>query len=460
MANDQDSNQWNRIENLCDKSSNVINSPEMLESLVSSELHHTYDDIRTKDDNIEAIVKTPEEHVLSNISSLLQYLPEQVEKLVVECDEGTELSSILDEPILGGRNSANVAEIEKVFNETFIPASDHDFVPITSPGDCYPNEGQYKDNDLKNGNQNDPNARGVFFAHRQTVPDPEEDVSYPVGNESPLKPPNYYSDDSDESLPNSVDSSCRIKSNDEMPIQNNFSTIHPNPETSREKDKLRIKELESEIRVLQDCLELAEAHVDKVETDLAKEKSRNILISKDLSALEKVSAYKVERLQADLQISRARADGAEKKCYENHLMHQDALEMLRVSLTEAYESQVKEKDGDLNVLRREMLEAVTKFNGEKQHWEHVFLQKEQDLQHEKDSNEIEIQSLKSQLEAMEKKAKQRGKEIKRLRRDYSQVSNKTTLNDSGIVSTEVLPTNTSERAYRIARILDVIDSID
>ena len=69
-------------------------------------------------------------------------------------------------------------------------------------------------------------------------------------------------------------------------------------------------------------MELAEAHVDKVETDLAKEKSRNILISKDLSALEKVSAYKVERLQADVQASIARADGAEKKCYENHLMHQ------------------------------------------------------------------------------------------------------------------------------------------
>ena len=57
--------------------------------------------------------------------------------------------------------------------------------------------------------------------------------------------------------------------------------------------------------------------------------------------------------------------------------------MLRVSLTEAYESQVKEKDGDLNVLRREMLEAVTKFNGEKQNWENVFIQKEQELQHEK-----------------------------------------------------------------------------
>ena len=31
--------------------------------------------------------------------------------------------------------------------------------------------------------------------------------------------------------------------------------------------------------ISQDCLELAEAHVDKVETDLAKEKSRSILIS-------------------------------------------------------------------------------------------------------------------------------------------------------------------------------------
>ena len=47
-------------------------------------------------------------------------------------------------------------------------------MPITSPGDCYPNEGQYKDDALKNRNQNKPNARGVFFAHRQAVPDPEE----------------------------------------------------------------------------------------------------------------------------------------------------------------------------------------------------------------------------------------------------------------------------------------------
>ena len=69
-------------------------------------------------------------------------------------------------------------------------------------------------------------------------------------------------------------------------------------------------------------MELAEAHVDKVETDLAKEKSRNILMTKDLIALEKVSAYKLEKFQSDAQSSRSRADAAEKKCYENHLMHQ------------------------------------------------------------------------------------------------------------------------------------------
>ena len=75
-------------------------------------------------------------------------------------------------------------------------------------------------------------------------------------------------------------------------------------------------------KISQDCLELAEAHVDKVETDLAKEKSRNILIVKDLSSLEKVSSYKVVKLQSDVSSSLARAEAAEKKCYENHLLHQ------------------------------------------------------------------------------------------------------------------------------------------
>ena len=50
--------------------------------------------------------------------------------------------------------------------------------------------------------------------------------------------------------------------------------------------------------------------------------------------------------------------------------------MLRVSLTEAYEAQLKEKDSDLKVLRREMLQAVTSFSAEKQKLEKVLQQKE------------------------------------------------------------------------------------
>ena len=74
---------------------------------------------------------------------------------------------------------------------------------------------------------------------------------------------------------------------------------------------------------------------------------------------------------------------------------------------------------------------------------------------------MEVRSLKNQLEIMERKAKQRGKEIKRLRKDFDQLpTRKTTSNDSGIVSTELIPSNTSDRAFRIARILEVIDSID
>ena len=45
-------------------------------------------------------------------------------------------------------------------------------------------------------------------------------------------------------------------------------------------------------------------------------------MTKDLSALEKISSYKVEKLQAAVEASQDRTKEAEKKCYENHLMHQ------------------------------------------------------------------------------------------------------------------------------------------
>ena len=170
--------------------------------------------------------------------------------------------------------------------------------------------------------------------------------------------------------------------------------------------------------------------------------------------------------------------------------------MLRASLSDTYEIKCREKEEDLIVLRREMLEAVTKFSSDKQHWEREIEQKNYELHDEKvnyifldyrsssfhwniissaiielrpffneidlfqEIHAVEVQSLKADLEAMEKKLKHRGKEIKKLRKDFDQMSKKTRSNDSGIVSTDVVAANTSERAIKIARILEAIDSID
>ena len=57
--------------------------------------------------------------------------------------------------------------------------------------------------------------------------------------------------------------------------------------------------------------------------------------------------------------------------------------MLRVSLTETFDAQIREKDSDLIVLRREMLEAITKFSSDKQQLEKALEQKDDELQKEK-----------------------------------------------------------------------------
>ena len=57
--------------------------------------------------------------------------------------------------------------------------------------------------------------------------------------------------------------------------------------------------------------------------------------------------------------------------------------MLRASLSDTYEIKCREKEEDLIVLRREMLEAVTKFSSDKQHWEREIEQKNYELHDEK-----------------------------------------------------------------------------
>lgn len=85
---------------------------------------------------------------------------------------------ITEEAIQSGMKLANVAEIEKVFNETFVPASDHDFLSITTEGDCYhDDENELHDSNTGDVNENSVNHREIFFAHRSAVPDPDEVMS-------------------------------------------------------------------------------------------------------------------------------------------------------------------------------------------------------------------------------------------------------------------------------------------
>ena len=60
--------------------------------------------------------------------------------------------------------SADVEKIEKVFNETFVPASDHDFLPITSNEDDYIDEDILDNIDSKDTVKNNPNNREILYS--------------------------------------------------------------------------------------------------------------------------------------------------------------------------------------------------------------------------------------------------------------------------------------------------------
>ena len=66
--------------------------------------------------------------------------------------------------------------------------------------------------------------------------------------------------------------------------------------------------------------------------------------------------------------------------------------MLRASLSDTYEIKCREKEEDLMVLRREMLEAVTKFSTDKEHWEREIEQKNYELHDEKVNNWLDYRA--------------------------------------------------------------------
>ena len=80
----------------------------------------------------------------------------------------------------------DVEEIEKVFNETFVPASDHDFLPITSNEDGFIDEDPKDNIDVNETMECNSNNREIFFAHRSAVPDPEEVIKISKNNNCTL----------------------------------------------------------------------------------------------------------------------------------------------------------------------------------------------------------------------------------------------------------------------------------
>ena len=198
----------------------------------------------------------------------------------------------------------------------------------------------------------------------------------------------------------------------------------------------RLEDLEHEVASLQECLEVAEAHVDKVEAELLKEKAKVELIEKELEAKDRLSQLALTEKDKQLQESVTRAEKAEKLAYENHLNHQDQLEMFAAQLKEK-ESEIREKEESNHMLRREMLEIMNKFNNEKA-----------DFEARIDNYKGQIKMVVSDSE-VQRELKQKRTESKVLQKEVIRLRHE--------LETQL---RTSDRAKKIALILDAIDSID
>ena len=100
IQNNQTPDNLERTENLCDTPNNVIKTSEAAESQVNNQLQHIYENVQNihPDTSIHVPdqIENEDIQVLSSISSLLQYLPEQVEKLATECNNDAEVCISFD----------------------------------------------------------------------------------------------------------------------------------------------------------------------------------------------------------------------------------------------------------------------------------------------------------------------------------------------------------------------------
>ena len=204
-----------------------------------------------------------------------------------------------------------------------------------------------------------------------------------------------------------------------------------------------IDDLEHEIVNLQECLEVAEAHVDKMEAELLKEKAKVEVIEKELNSREALLMLTLKEKDQELERAEKRTAKAEKAAYEGYLNHQDAVEMFQVTIKQK-EHELHEKEESNHMLRKEMMEIMNRFASEKQQIEHNLNQVRQNQE-----NSSRTKFLEEELDKLQKKLALKTNENKMLHKEVKSLKSKVAMQVS-----------INDRAERIARILDAIDSID
>jgi len=209
----------------------------------------------------------------------------------------------------------------------------------------------------------------------------------------------------------------------------------------------RLNELENDVATLQECLEVAEAHVDKVEAELQREKSKVELIEHELKSREKIMRMVLSEKNRQLKDAEDRAVSAEKKAHDSHLNHQDQLEMYQTQLKEK-ESEIREKEESNHMLRRDMLEIMNRFNNEKVAMEAKVEEAKAKLI-TKVTNSATPTAEQQPSKDIEKRLKTKHIEVKILKKEVLRLRSELEIHN-----------RTSDRAKKIALILDAIDSID
>ena len=175
---------------------------------------------------------------------------------------------------------------------------------------------------------------------------------------------------------------------------------------------------------------------------MLKEKSKVELIERELKSREQMMRLILSEKSRQLNEAVSRAEAAEKRAYDDQLNHHDQLEMYQAQLREK-EAETTEKEESNQMLRRDMLEIMNRFNEEKAAVEAKM----------EEAKAVLVAKLTAEAQPltkdMEKRLKVKLAEVRALQKEVIKLRGELDIHQ-----------RTSDRAKRIALILDAIDSID